>query len=134
MPNCRFFLTLTLFALLSPQVFAGESGHDGGLPDYDLELASRLIKNGAALLLDIRTDEEFKIDHITGSTFIPFLNFTQYLLKISELTNGSKDCPIVLYCRTGRRAGIVKKVLLQEGYTQVTNMGGLKDWRSIDGK
>ena len=134
MPDCRLFLTLTLFALLIPQVFAVETGYEGGLPDYDLALASRLIKDGNALLLDIRTDEEFQIDHITGSTFIPFLNFPQYLLEISKLTNGKKDCPIVLYCRTGRRAGIVKKVLLQEGYTKVTNMGGLKDWRSINGK
>ncbi|MFH1964628.1 MAG: rhodanese-like domain-containing protein, partial [Acidobacteriota bacterium] len=83
---------------------------------------------------DIRTEAEFQLDHIKGSTFIPFLDFSRYLLRIEELTNGNRDCPIVLYCRTGRRAGIVKKVLLQEGYTRVTNMGGLNDWRDRNGK
>lgn len=129
MAKRRILLILTTFALFSSRIFAIESGGIGELPDFDLELASSLMKEENALLLDIRTEAEFQLNHIAGATFIPFLEFSKYLSKIEKLTNDDRNRPIVLYCRTGRRAGIVKKVLLQEGYTRVTNMGGLNDWR-----
>ncbi len=130
MPKLKTILILTIFSIFSFPVFAEESKAALPLPDFDLDLAYRLLHEENALLLDIRTEDEFQLDHIEGATFIPFLNFSQYLQRIEELTNGDKNRPIVLYCRTGRRAGIVKQVLLQEGYTQVTNMGGLGDWQS----
>ena len=130
MPKLKTILILAVFSLFSFPVFAEENNSASPLPDFDLDLAYRLLHEENALLLDIRTEEEFQLDHIEGATFIPFLNFSQYLQSIEELTNGDKTRPIVLYCRTGRRAGIVKQVLLQEGYTRVTNMGGPGGWRS----
>jgi len=120
-----FFFTL----LFNLPARAGEIPASGPLPDFDIELAASLIDQEHALLLDVRTREEFDQDHIQGAIFIPFQEFSQYLEEIARLTGGDKHRPIVLYCRTGRRAGLVKKVLLQEGYTMVTNLGGLKDWR-----
>ncbi len=130
MPKLKIVLILAIFSLFSFRSFAEESNPASPLPDFDLDLAYRLLNEENALLLDIRTEAEFQLDHIEGATFIPFLDFSSYLLKIEELTNGDKNRPVIVYCRTGRRAGIVKKVLLQEGYTRVTNMGGLQDWRS----
>lgn len=134
MPERGILLVLAAVTLFSCQVFAVESENSGALPDFDLGLASRLLDEENGLLLDIRTEAEFQLGHITGATFIPFLEFSQYLSKIEKLPNNDRDRPIVLYCRTGRRAGIVKKVLLQEGYTRVTNMGGMKAWRNMNGK
>ncbi|XYI04124.1 rhodanese-like domain-containing protein [Sorangium sp. So ce1128] len=36
--------------------------------------------------------------------------------------------PIVVYCASARRAQQVKDVLLEAGYEQVTNLGGIDDW------
>lgn len=120
---------MTLAFLITPFVFGIEEGDTGPLPDFDCNLAESLLHEDNCILLDIRTEAEYQADHIKGAVFIPFLDFASYLERIAELTRGRKDCPMVLYCRTGRRAGIVKKVLVQEGYSRVTNMGGLKDWR-----
>jgi rhodanese-related sulfurtransferase len=129
MPRLKSILILIGCAIFGCRFFSAENAAASDLLDYDLELAARLLEKENALLLDIRTQAEFDLEHIEGAAFIPFLDFPQYLTRIGELTNGDRTHPIVLYCRTGRRAGIVKKVLIQEGYTRVTNMGGLGEWR-----
>ncbi len=134
MPRLKSILVLIWCAVFGCRFSSADSLTASTLPDFDLELAARLLEEENALLLDIRTAAEFDLDHIEGATFIPFLDFPQYLGRIEELTNRDKTHPIILYCRTGRRAGIVKKVLVQEGYTRVTNMGGLSEWRKRQGR
>ena len=129
MSHIRILFLITFTFLFPSFVFGLDEGDTITLPDFDCALAESLLHEDNCILLDIRTEAEYQSDHIKGAVFIPFLDFPSYLGRIAQLTGGRKDCPMVLYCRTGRRAGIVKKVLIQEGYSRVTNMGGLKDWR-----
>ncbi|MCA9706493.1 MAG: DUF1587 domain-containing protein [Myxococcales bacterium] len=48
--------------------------------------------------------------------------------EIERLVGAAKHTPIVVYCRSGRRSGIAKQVLLEHGYTRVTNLGGMSAW------
>ena len=84
MPKLKTILILSVFSIFSFPLFAEESKPALPLPDFDLDLAYRLLHEENALLLDIRTEEEFQLGHIEGATFIPFLNFSQYLLRIEE--------------------------------------------------
>lgn len=78
-----------------------------------------------ALLLDVRTQEEWDQYHIKDSLFIPL---DQLQARLGELP---KDTDIVVVCRSGNRAGIGAALLLQNGFTRVTLLsGGLNAWVS----
>lgn len=84
--------------------------------------AWKKIKAGA-LLVDVRSADEFASGHVEGALNIPYDKINEHL---SELGN-DKTREIVLYCHSGRRAGIAQSTLITSGYTQVFNAGGYKD-------
>lgn len=76
------------------------------------------------LLLDVRTQEEFKEKRIDGAVLIP-----DYELKnraSAELPD--KNALILIYCRSGRRSALAAKNLIDLGYTNVYDFGGIIDW------
>ncbi|HGG57887.1 MAG TPA: rhodanese-like domain-containing protein, partial [Nannocystis exedens] len=81
-----------------------------------------------AVLLDVRTPEEFAEGHVDGAINIPHDQVDARAAEIDELQGGDKAKPIVVYCRSGRRASIAKQSLMDGGRSQVTNLGGLTDW------
>lgn len=99
----------------------------GGLPDHDPQLAHRLVSSGA-VLLDVRTPPEYAERHIERATNIPVDDLTSRSAELDKLTGGDKTKPIVVYCHSGKRAARAKAMLLDAGYQQVTNLGGIDDW------
>jgi phage shock protein E len=77
-----------------------------------------------AVLIDVRTDEEYRIIRIPGSILIPDYEIKD---KIADVVP-DKDTPIILYCRTGRRSANAAKILVEMGYTMVFDLGGIVDW------
>ena len=73
------------------------------------------------IVIDVRTLEEFESGHIEDSSNIEWQ-------EISSITdNINKDQKIYLYCRSGRRSQNATNVLIDLGYKDVTNLGGIKD-------
>ena len=78
-----------------------------------------------ALVLDVRTVEEYEKKHIPGAVLVP----------IDQIKNGrfdklpDKNQIILVYCWTGRRAEDAAKILSQNGYKYVYNFGGIVDWQ-----
>lgn len=101
-------------------------GAQRGLPDGDAELARRLVGEGA-LLLDVRTPDEFADRHLDGAKNVPVDALADGVDEIDALVK-DKTTPVVVYCKSGGRAARAKKMLLAAGYTQVTNLGGIDDW------
>ncbi len=73
--------------------------------------------------IDVRTPKEFDGGHLEGAHNVPV---EQIAGQISTLVP-NKDTPVMLYCRSGRRAEQARKLLLQQGYTHVENKGGYAD-------
>lgn len=73
--------------------------------------------------VDVRSPEEFAAGHVVGAINIPH---TEMAARHDELEPHA-DKEIVLYCRTGRRSGMAQDVLEREGFTNLTNAGGLRD-------
>ncbi len=72
-------------------------------------------------MIDVRTLEEFESGHIEDSSNIEWQ-------EISSITdNINKDQKIYLYCRSGRRSQNATNILIDLGYKDVTNLGGIKD-------
>jgi phage shock protein E len=103
---------------------------EGGLPDHDPALAYRLVTEQHALLLDVRTPQEYQRGHVPSARNIPIQEFSSRLKEVEALAGGDKTHPIVVYCEAGVRAARAKRILLEAGYAKVTNLGGFRDWPS----
>ncbi len=76
-----------------------------------------------AVIIDVRTQEEFAAGHIEGAINIPYEQIGQGIQSIKGL---KKDSPVLVYCRSGRRSGIAKSTLEQLGFKQILNGGGME--------
>ncbi|MCR5732000.1 MAG: rhodanese-like domain-containing protein [Sphaerochaetaceae bacterium] len=77
-----------------------------------------------AVLLDVRTREEYEAGHIEGSTNIPVEEIRTILDKIKD-----KNTPLFVHCLSGARSGSAVLVLGNLGYTNVKNIGGIASYR-----
>jgi phage shock protein E len=73
-----------------------------------------------ALLLDVRTPQEYREGHIPGSKNVPL----QSIDKASSVAV-KKDTPLFVYCYSGARSRQAVGALQRMGYTRVTNIGGI---------
>ncbi len=76
-----------------------------------------------AVLLDVRTPEEHKSGYLEGAVLLPLAELESKI--VNEVP--AKNTPIYIYCRSGRRAGTAVEKLKTMGYTDLHNLGGLKD-------
>ena len=82
-----------------------------------------LIDKGA-LVVDVRTPQEFATGHYEGSVNIPLGELESKI----ELF-GDKEKNIIVYCRSGNRSSMAKKILEKHGYKKVVDGGGLQDMK-----
>jgi phage shock protein E len=97
-------------------------------PVKDPAAARKLIAAGA-VVLDVRTPDEYASGHIPTATNVPVGDVAQRLGEVDKLVGGDKGKPVVVYCAAGRRAAKAKRALEAAGYTNVINGGGLDDLR-----
>ena len=81
---------------------------------------SELQNTPSAVLLDVRTPEEYREGHIPGSKNVPL----QSLDKVTGLVN-HQDTPMFAYCYSGARSAQAVSALQRMGYTNVKNIGGI---------
>ena len=80
-----------------------------------------------ALILDVRTAEEFASGHVPNAVNIPH---DQLVSRISELKAATAS-PVVVYCERGGRADKAATVLLDAGYEHVLHLAGdMSEWRA----
>ncbi|MDD2209148.1 MAG: CoA-disulfide reductase [Bacilli bacterium] len=80
------------------------------------------------ILIDARTPLEFSLGHIEGAINIPFSGIRQNLDKLPQ----EKDAPLLVYCNVGQTAYLLIKVLVNHGYTNVSNLlGGYKIYKIL---
>jgi rhodanese-related sulfurtransferase len=76
------------------------------------------------ILLDVRTESEFKEEHLEGAMLIP----SDEIVERAETDLPDKDALIMVYCRSGGRSSRATKELADMGYTNVRDIGGIIDW------
>jgi len=80
----------------------------------------RKLESGA-IIVDVRTPEEFRDGAYPGAKNIPLSDLGRRLGEIP------KDKPVILYCASGVRSSSAAQAMKQAGYADVTNAGGLGD-------
>ena len=76
------------------------------------------------LFVDVRTPGEYASGHVQDAVNIPLSDLQS---RLAEL--GPKDRPLAVYCRSGNRSAVAKRILVRAGFTRVVDLGSLADAR-----
>jgi rhodanese-related sulfurtransferase len=86
------------------------------------ELLQLIEAKADMLILDVRTPGEYSEGHIPGAYSIDHLEIESRIKEIEAY----RDKPVVVYCYSGVRAGMVESYLVEHGFTKVQHLEG--DW------
>lgn len=79
-----------------------------------------------ALILDVRTPGEFGSSHVPGAVNVPH---GEVAARLAELGT-NRDRPVIVYCESGRRAGLAEALLIEAGFSDVRHLeGDMRAWR-----
>jgi len=116
-------LAVVIFAVFTFAKNAGVKGISGAQ-------AQDLLKDSSVVILDVRTQKEFKSGHIKGATLIPVQELSGRIGEISAM----KDKQVFVYCHSGMRSGMAAGILKKNGFTKVLNLrGGIGAWTASGG-
>lgn len=102
-----------------------ETGKEASYINITAQEAKQLMdREDSYIILDVRTEEEYAQGHIPGAILIPDYEVEQ---KVEEILT-DKDQMILVYCRSGRRSKNAAEILLELGYTDIREFGGIIDW------
>lgn len=89
------------------------------------EAYKKMLDDGdAVVLVDVRTAEEYAAERLEGAVNIP----VETIGDVGPEQLPDRDAVIVLYCRSGNRTVTAAEKLLELGYKNVYDMGGIIDW------
>jgi phage shock protein E len=98
----------------------GKQTKPGGAEMYQPTIneaeARELIELGAQLI-DVRNPNEYRHNPVPGSVNIPLPVIQQALKQLD------KEAPVLLYCNSGQRSGVAKRLLDACGFSMVHNLG-----------
>jgi len=77
-----------------------------------------------AVLLDVRTPQEYAQGHIPGSKNVPL----QGLGRVRSVAQ-DENTPLFAYCYSGARSRQAASILQSMGYTSVINIGGISNYQ-----
>ncbi|PIE18654.1 MAG: sulfurtransferase [Proteobacteria bacterium] len=78
--------------------------------------------------MDVRTPAEYRTRHIDGAVNISLQDIQRGVEAVDRAVGGARDRALVLYCRSGRRSSIAKRILGQAGFTRISDFGAINDW------
>ena len=86
--------------------------------------AKKMMETQKAIVVDVRTLEEYNEGHIPNAISVPL----ETIENEAEAKLKNKDDLILVYCRSGRRSREAALKLIEKGYTNVIDFGGIQDW------
>jgi molybdopterin/thiamine biosynthesis adenylyltransferase/rhodanese-related sulfurtransferase len=97
-----------------------------GIAMSAVELEFKIGQSERLLIVDVREPNEWETGRIPGAILIPKGRF----VDASAFEELSKDFPIILYCRSGRRSADALEILLDRGFTNARHLdGGILAWQ-----
>ena len=89
------------------------------------EAAKEMMDTQEVLILDVREQHEYDSGHIPGAVLLPVGTITKDTAAavIDEL-----DTVVLVYCRSGNRSKTASQALVDLGYTNIYEFGGINTW------
>ena len=89
-----------------------------------VDKAKEMMEKEDVIIIDVRTEDEYNTSHIKNAVLIP--NETIGNEKLKEVSNLNQK--IIVYCRSGARSKKAAMKLINIGYKNVYDMGGIMNW------
>jgi len=122
MKRIQILPLLLILILLAGCAAASEPA---GYRQIGMEEAMQMMETAENyIILDVRTQEEYKQAHIPGAICLPNEEISDQ--EIPELPD--KGQLILVYCRSGNRSKQASEKLVKLGYTNIVEFGGIIDW------
>lgn len=96
---------------------------DSGLINY-MDAKEKII-NEEAILVDVRTEDEYNEEHIDGAVLLTLDNINEE--SVSDIAE-DKNSVLIVYCRSGNRSSQAANLLEELGYTEVYDLGAMSNW------
>lgn len=90
----------------------------------DAETAKEMMDAGAVTIVDVRRQDEYDAKHIPGAVLVP----NETIADTDPEALPDKEATLIVYCRTGVRSKAASDKLVELGYENVYDMGGINDW------
>lgn len=91
------------------------------------ELVQRQAAGETVLVVDVRSPDEFAAGHVPGAINLP----VEALTGSEPALRDWKHKPVVLYCKSGRRAGLAAAVLEKQGFGRLEHLtGDIGGWQA----
>jgi thioredoxin 1 len=126
MNNLKKSITLLLLVALASCGSASKST-DGSTPLDPISFQGKMDEIISFTLLDVRTPEEFAMNHLDGAKNIDVnaANFAEMAVHVD------KTKPVMVYCKSGGRSATASAMLREMGYTVYELEGGILKWQSV---
>jgi len=124
---------LLMVLLIAMMLIAGCGANGGSSTDTETaevikinaeEAKARLDSEEGIILVDVRTPEEYREGHIPGAILLP----VDEILANAESVIPDKEATYFIYCRSGNRSATAAAQLVEMGYLNIYDLGGINDW------
>ena len=90
------------------------------------EYAKELVINENAKIIDVRTDKEYREDHIDGAVLFDLDTINK---DNASVLIDNKEAYVIVYCKSGNRSKKALKLLNDLGYENVYDLGAISNWK-----
>lgn len=119
-----FFVLLLASACGADGESDAESGRAKVVSITAEEAKEKLDSDDSIILLDVRTPEEYREGHIPGAKLLPVKDIEAK----AETEIPEKSATYIVYCRSGSRSAAASVQLVELGYENIYDLGGINDW------
>ena len=120
-------LVLAAVLAISAVCFAQSPANAEGYQKITPQQAKARMAEPGVIVLDVRMQQEYDAGHIANAVLLPLPLIEAGDAAVAKALP-DKDAEILVYCRSGRRSAIAANALINMGYTNVLDFGGINDW------
>lgn len=113
--------------LLSVLLLAGCGGgeKEASYQQISQEEAKEMMDTQEVIILDVREQDEYDSGHIPDAVLLPVGTIDE---DAAAAVIPEKDSTVLVYCRSGNRSKTASSALVELGYTNIYEFGGIKTW------
>lgn len=121
-----FTALMCLMVLLSGCMNTSRSKEEQILAYHRIEAeqAKRMMDEGNVIIVDVRTEGEYKEKHIPAALHVPNDTIEETASKYLP----DKEARYLIYCRSGSRSKQASLTLVSLGYQNIFDFGGINNW------
>jgi rhodanese-related sulfurtransferase len=122
----HLYLVLALFAILALLIGGEVRQRLSGVGEVGPGEATRMINHDHAVMIDMRTDKEYRDGHVVNAIHVPS---PDNLTPVEKF----RDKPVIVYCNSGNRSAGFCSKLRKQGFTSVHHLkGGILGWQKAE--